>query len=511
MTQSRAPNILLITTDQQRGDCWGVAGRRVRTPYIDDLVRQGSYFPNAICPSPVCQPSRASILTGLLPRTHGVWDNGLDLDPTIAERGFAALLRARGYATGFVGKAHFTARLPYRPTGAPEDRTSPHDPEWRGPYMGFDHVELTLSGDMARAPYRPPFGQHYERWLYAGRDPDAVDALFNQRTVPEPVPIQTWHSAVPLAWHPSTWCAERSIDFIRRIAARREPFCLWMSFPDPHHPFDCPVPWSRAYHPDDVDLPVERTLDLDRRPWWHRASLEAEPEAATDWARTLRTGFTRVPVQTDLQLAHIIANYYGMISFIDDNIGRVIEELNRLGIRDNTVIVFTSDHGDWLGDHGLVLKGPMLYEGLLRVGCVLSGPGIPRASVIDDPISTIDLAATFVDLAGGAVPAGWHGRSLLPVIHADESRDHAYAEWDVHPSRVGVALALRTVRTRTLKLTVEANSGEGELYDLARDPHEMVNTFRDPAYAARRDALMAVIAARPDDVRDPLPEPIGIG
>jgi arylsulfatase A-like enzyme len=277
---------------------------------------------------------------------------------------------------------------------------------------------------------------------------------------------------------------------------------VWASFPDPHHPFDAPEPWSRLHHPDEVDLPPHRTLDLERRPWWHRQSLEGKPQIVPH-LRKIREEYSRIPLQTDRQLRELIANYYGMISLIDHNVGRILLHLEQLGLERDTLVVYSSDHGDWLGDHGLILKGPMAYEGLLRVGLIVKGPGVPAAKVVDAPVSTLDLPATFADFAGVGFSAA-HSRSLRKLIDTNaDSRDFAYSEWDLRASRSGVDLDLRTVRTRRHKLTVDLRSGAGELYDLHDDPHEMHNRFGDSPI---QDELMDMIRSRPDDAVPRLPQ-----
>ena len=186
----------------------------------------------------------------------------------------------------------------------------------------------------------------------------------------------------------------------------------------------------------------------------------------------------------DDALRAVIANYYGMVSLIDHQVGRIQNALREEGLADDTLVVFTSDHGEWLGDHGLMLKGPMFYEGLLRVGLLAQGPGVPAGRVVNDPVSTLDLAATFGDYAGTSIEAAAHSRSLRPLIEGQPgaTREHALNEWRLGTSRCGVALDLRAVRTRTAKLTLELGSGAGELYDLANDPHESENRFDDPAW-----------------------------
>jgi len=504
----RAPvgrmNILLITSDQHRGDCYGFEGRSVKTPHLDQLARDGTRFDACIAPNLICQPTRASILTGLLPMTHGVSDNGVDLDPKYGAKSFAAAFGRAGYDTALIGKAHFATSHTFAPTGTPECRASSADygPEWNGPYMGFDHVELMVEGHNNWPPMRPPHGQHYERWYHMNGGGDERTALYWKHLPPDTGAIETWNSALPVAWHNSTWVGNQTIEYLRQH--RDQPFCVWATFADPHHPFDAPEPWSRVHDPMTVELPPHRVLDLDRRPWWHRESLQGIPKNLPEAMIEHRKKITRLPVQTDEQLRAMIANYYGMIALVDHNVGRILIELESLGLDRDTLVIFTSDHGEWLGDHGLVLKGPMPYEGLLRVGFIVRGCGVPWGKVVHDPISTIDIAATVGDYADVPMPDARHSRSLRRLIEADDdSREFAYSEWSLRDSRFGVALDLRTVRTRRHKLTVERHSGAGELYDLGNDPNEMNNGFDDPSFAQVRQALEGMIASRPDDELSP--------
>ncbi len=510
------PNILLLTSDQHRGDCFGFEGRRVRTPHLDLLVRQGTRFSSCITPNVVCMPARASMLTGLLPLTHGTVDNGIDLNASVADQGFAGTLGRAGYRTAFIGKAHFSSNHSARPTGrcenVPSSRGFPD--EWHGPYMGFEHVELMQLGHNYWLPERPPGGMHYERWYHQDGLGDFKDALYRRHVGAPLSAAQTHASALPTVWHNSTWVGDRTVDYLRssgreRRAGAEQPFCAWASFADPHHPFDAPVPWSGLHHPQDVDLPAHRTLDLDRRPWWHRAALERAPRGPNS---SVREEYSRMPPQSDAQLRELIANYYGMISLVDHNVGRVLTTLKEEGLEGNTMVVFTSDHGEWLGDHGLVLKGPMFYEGLLRVGLIMRGPGVPAGTVVADPVSTIDLAATFGDYAGVPIASARHSTSLRPLMMGTvdaASRGHAYTEWRLGPSRCGVALDLRGVRTRDAKLTLEMGSGAGELYDLRDDPDECVNRFADPKARGLREELIQRLASRPDDILAAVSTPVG--
>ena len=493
------PNILLITSDQQRGDCFGFEGRAVKTPHLDQLARDGTRFSACITPNAVCQPARASILTGQLPLTHGVHDNGIDLDNRTGEAGFAGTLAKAGYDTAFIGKAHFATYHTFEPTGAPEccESSANFGSDWFGPYMGFEHVELMLAGHNFFLPEKPPRGQHYENWFYADGRGDERNSLYASNAGETHAAAQTFHSCLPTAWHNSTWTADRAIEWVKKRGDR--PFCAWVSIPDPHHPFDCPEPWSRLHHPEEIDLPQHRERDFDRRPWWHRASVESEPIGSADDVAVWK-GYSRIAPQNDRQLREIIANTYGMISLIDHNVGRILIALADAGLDANTLVIFTTDHGDWLGDHGLILKGPMMYEGLLRVGMIVRGPGVLQGQQIDVPVSTLDLAPTFFDYGDASAQLTQHGRSLKPMLDGKpETRDFAHSEWELSSGRVGLALSLRTVRTKTDKMTLDLKSGAGELYDLEDDPHEMENRFDDPAYSARQKELTEMIHARPDD------------
>jgi arylsulfatase A-like enzyme len=205
------------------------------------------------------------------------------------------------------------------------------------------------------------------------------------------------------------------------------------------------------------------------------------------------------------------ANYYGMISLLDNSVGRILDCVRDLGLERDTLVVFTTDHGEMLGNHGLYLKHPIAYEDLLRIGLIMRGPGVAAGGHVTEVVSTLDLAQTFQQVADVRARLPQQGESLMALAGgADAPRQGAWSEWHVHPSRCGVALKLRTVRTRTHKCSFELESGAGELYDLVNDPEEMHNRFDDPAYKGVREELTQMMHARPGSVRDPLAEPIGM-
>ena len=508
------PNIVFITSDQQRSDCYGFAGKSVKTPHLDKLRAEGMHFSSCITPAPVCQPARAAILTGKLPKTNGVKDNGIDLRPEVGGQSFAAALSEAGYQTALIGKAHFATTQTFTPQPTPECKSgsAEYPPSWTGPYMGFDYVELVTQGHWhkIRPPVLPPSGQHYENWFFNEVGGAEGFELWKSETQPNRGAAQTWASALPVAWHSSSWVGDRAIDWISK-QKEETPFCIWVSFPDPHHPFDCPEPWSMLHDPSDVELPEFLEKDLDRRPWWHRQSLEAEPEIKDPVLKKFRKQGSRMPDQSEEQLREMTANYYGMISLIDHNVGRIVNCLKEKGMLDNTIIIYTSDHGDHMGERGLYLKGPMLYDSLLNVGMIVRGPGVEPGGSNNQPVTTLDVGATFCEYAGTSMPAEAQSQSLKACFEGGASPHCAvYSEWDVAASRCGVRLDLRTVHTGDAKLTVELQSGAGELYDLTTDKNEMYNLWDDPQHAALQEKLEALLWARPGIELVEFDAPIGV-
>ncbi len=452
-------------------------------------------------------------MTGMLPYTHGVIDNGIDLPEKTGAMGFAAQLAVAGYKTALLGKAHLASKATFEPTGSPECQFSSanYDLDWFGPYMGFDHVELMVMGHFQRRlapnhhfllPFDPPHGQHFERWFHSRGNKGEARLRWKESSDGNGLlAAQTWNSSLPPAWHTSNWVADRSINFLESPERGDAPFCLWASFPDPHHPFDCPLPWNKLYDHREVDIPEHRFRDLESRPWWHQKlygnDREINPNEYTD--KKLGTA-ARMSAQTDEQLRYMTANYYGMISLLDHNIGRIIASLEELNLTENTIIIFTTDHGELLGDHGLILKGPTLYEGLTRVGLIVSGPNIAVNKIITEPVSTLDLAATFYDYGNVETPPGVQSQSLRNLLEGKhETRDVSYNEWRTGSDRYKITLDLRLVRTKRYKAIFELGSGSGEIYDLHNDPFEMVNLFNDAGYKKIQSELRGMMLQRPGE------------
>ena len=448
----------------------------------------------------MCQPARASILTGKFPYTHGVRDNGRDLDKKFVAEGLAGIFGSAGYHTHFIGKAHFATHETFAATGQAECYNSVGNlpADWDGPYYGFQKVLLMLRPHHHCVWQEPPHTLHYENALnFDGRGRQRWEQA-KVHAEPETSHFQVWRSALDDEWHSSSWIGDCAVELIEQ--AGDPPFLAWVSFPDPHPPFLAAQPWSAMYAPEEVDLPAHYETDLETRPWWHRAFIESPirksikrplAQGGVDWGQR--------GALNERQLRDVTAIYYGMISAIDHQVGRILGALDARGLLSNTLFVFTSDHGEWLGDHGLLLKGPMLYDGLLRVPCILAGPGVPSGLVIDDPVSTLDLRSTLADLCGLDV-ASDNGRSLCGLMNRQESRDFALNEWEVDQARSGISMDLTTIRTGRYRMSVDLRTDTGELYDLQEDPGETTNLFDDPARLRIRTEAMDMIRSRPDDM-----------
>ncbi len=504
---TKRPNVILITTDQQRGDCVGYDTRGVSTPHIDKLASTGTRFSTCITPHPMCQAARASILTGKLPYTHGVRDNGRNLEERYGNEGLGGIFSRAGYHTQFIGKAHLTTHETFEATGHAEcyNSVNQYPADWGGPYFGFQSVELLLRPHHHCVWSDPPYTLHYENYLNTdgqGRERwEKAKVHANPASLPDTTHLQVWRSALEDEWHSTPWIGDRTVELINSRAndAAAEPLFTWVSFPDPHPPFLAAEPWSSMYHPDEVDIAPHMDLDLDKRPWWHRAFLESpirknvkrpHAQGGQDWGESLAL--------TETQLRDITAVYYGMITAIDHQVGRIVDALDKSGELDNTIIIFTSDHGEWLGDHGLLLKGPMLYDGLLRVPYVMSGPAIPAGKCVDDPISTLDIRATLSQMCNLDASAD-NGTSLVGLMQGTATRDFALNEWEVDETRSGIGMDLTTVRSQRYRLSVDLRTDTGELYDMQEDPYEMNNLFDDTGHASTRAELMEMIHSRPDD------------
>lgn len=492
------PNVILFVTDQQRADHLGCYGHPVlRTPAIDGLARRGVAFDNCHVASPVCMPNRASLMTGRMPSLHGVRMNGVPLSTDAVT--FVDLLRDAGYRTALIGKSHlqnFTGQPAYgepRPerTGfhraggalaeasrhdyrAPAYRQeAPSSPSAAPPFYGFDHVDLvTGHGDAC--------GGDYARWL-SGREPDADRLLGPENQLPHDyVCPQAVRTALPEELYSTSYIAGQAVSWLD--AAGGAPFFLMVSFPDPHHPFNPPGRYWDAYRPEDMPVPAA----FERNDWTpppHVAALHRERDAGEAALQGMNSiGCT---LREALEARALTC---GMIEMIDDAVARVLAALERSGGAGRTVVAFTSDHGDHLGDHGLLLKGAEPYREITRVPLIWADPDGPSGLRREDMAQTVDIPATILERAHIEPFHGMQGKSLL----AGPVRDAAFIQYDhqrPHPG-LGGPPRVHSLVDRRWRLSVFDGQDRGELYDLEADPGEFRNLWDDPGAAAEKARLM---------------------
>jgi len=484
MPANSQPNLLLITSDQQHWSTLAIDNPRISTPNLDRLAREGMLLDRAYCPNPTCSPTRASIITGMYPAWHGCWTIGVMLPEDVPT--FGDVLQHEGYHTTLVGKAHFQPLASTPESPSIECHPTLRDLDfWRsfhGPWYGFEHIEVARGhADEHLA------GQHYAIWMEEKglkNWPDYFDEWPPNREAPQR--RHAWD--LPEELHYTTWTGERTIANLERHAAEEQPFCLWSSFHDPHPPYLVPEPWASMYRPEDMEPGELAEGELDLLPEHFRKTQEKDPDFSMYRETHGPHGFHSHLVDEAL-LRRNIATYYGMISFMDHWIGEILDSLERLGLAQNTLVVFTSDHGHFLGHHGLVAKGAFHLEDMLRVPMIVRWPGrVPAGRRSPALQSLVDLAPTFLTAAGTAVPGIMQGVSQLDVWRgrAESARDHIIVENRHEPTLVH----LRTYVDERYKITVYRDREYGELFDLQEDPGETRNLWDDPGSAALKCKLL---------------------
>lgn len=468
-------NVLLLHTDQQRADTLGCYGNAcAQTPNLDKLAREGVTFRHHYTSNPVCMPSRASLFTGRCLPAHGVIDNGIPLDPRVDTLP-AAFARA-GFDTFAAGKLHLT---PYQSPAHfqhPESLAAWENgcfANWDGPYYGFQHVRLVLGhGESTAHPARA----HYGQWL-STHHPGTFNAKGNASSTP-PIYPGTYPSRIPSESHYTTYVANQIIQFLETRDSG-QPFFVFAGFSDPHAPFTPPAEWAARF--ENTQIPPYPTLwdEYELRPEFYNAILSGNcfPKDG---------GAQRAPEGEPLQA--ILRNTFAMIAFIDDAIGRILQTLTRLGLDQDTIVAFTSDHGDFLGEHGLLYKAQLPFASLMRVPFILRAPGITPATT-HAPMGNIDVMPTLLDLAGVPIPQTLQGRSYRPLLTGEQNRIHEFTlscGWSKEsPNYRHISL-----HNDTWRLTWWPGINDGELYDLRADPHEFDNVFHADEYLAERGWLM---------------------
>jgi arylsulfatase A-like enzyme len=494
--------ILFITTDQMRFDAIGANGQSIaRTPNIDALARAGINYTRCHAQNVVCMPARATMITGQYVSTHGVWMNGVPLPadaPSVARH----LQEKKNYRTALIGKAHFEPFIDLQQQFYENRMANLHE---FGPHRGFDHMELAAHG--ARGLL------HYPRWLMENH-PEVLENFYpvlgpnlhqNSFGGGDTNAVQVKHNKTPRDLYHTDWIAERVVAYLDSLDANEDWF-VWMSFPDPHHPWDPPqseigrVKWrdipAPAGYPDSREKIDAILSDKPRhwREWWTGERVTCF-EAPPDWIPSSLT--------TD-QLREIDAMTHVKNELIDEAVGRVMNTVKARGWDDDTDVFFTTDHGEFQGDFGLLFKGPHHVDSLMRLPMIwrpAPNAGVEPAT-IDAPVGQVDFAPTFCEIAGVA-PGEWMEGSMLPRDAKEGAgREAVFTEWD---SEFGdVSVSLRTLYRDGWVVTAYGKSSiydgsEGELYDLANDPRQWRNLWNEPSAAAMKRDLL-------DDLRTRTPK-----
>jgi arylsulfatase A-like enzyme len=490
MQEQRRPNVLILHTDQQRYDSLGCTGNpHAVTPHLDRLAEDGMLFTRHISAHPVCMPSRASLLTGLSLLAHGVSTNGIPLwrlaeddvpapcnriyekmfgkpfprsIPTLAD-----MLQEAGYATACLGKMHLQPHMAHARFGFQDNyawQSLPENADWQGPFYGFQTCRLTL-GHGERPCHLD--GGHYARWLHAQHPEIARDVMAGKGRTQKPgVAGDIYLSPLPSELHNSSWLADEAC---RVIDAAQDPFFLFVGFPDPHHSWTPPVDVGREF--EDGPYPAFTPL---------AAALRGKPDAIR---RSLQRNHAP---EADCIQAYRHTN--AMLHLIDRAVGRIVERLKHQGLYDDTIIVFTSDHGDFLGDYHCLRKDDLPYRCLLHVPFILKTADTDAAGRrIDTPMSGIDVVPTLLGLLGLDAPARLQGSNVFVGPSSDR---RAF----VSTHKDGTGGAAMTIFDDRFRYTLFPHTGEEELYDHEDDPRELCNLAGQTAYnstiKARREEVL---------------------
>lgn len=437
------PNVLLLVSDDQRPDTIAALGNEhISTPNLDALAKGGCVFSRAICANPICTPSRAEILTGCSGFRNGVLDFGKPIDPDLTP--WARAMQSAGYRTGYVGKWHNSGRPSTHGYQESVGLYAGGGGKWWQPQK--DHNGREVTG--------------YRGWIFQTDD---------RQLQPE--------KGVGLTPDISAKFADSAIEFIARRS--EQPFFLHVNFTAPHDPLLMPPGFEDRYRAD--QLPVPRNF-LPAHPFDH-GNFDGRDEKLLPWPRTKQAVLDELAV------------YYAVISHMDQQIGRICDTLKENGQWDNTIVVFTSDHGLGVGSHGLRGKQNM-YEHTIGVPLLMRGPGIPAGEQRGAQLYLRDLYPTICDLTGVAIPASVEGKSFAGVIagKVEQTHPHVFGYFRTFQ---------RMIRTDRWKLIYYPHLDRYQLFDLKHDPFELNDLAAEAKTADVREQLSRELLAWQRQMKDP--------
>ncbi|MHA1683020.1 MAG: sulfatase family protein [Promethearchaeota archaeon] len=491
------PNILLITADQMRADCLQAVNPTIRTPNLQRLVDRGILFTKAYAPTPVCLPCRASILTGQFPSTHGAMHNESHL-PQDYPSDLSKILSRAGYETRIIGKSHLnTMHDKTSPESAPHVFNYDHFRKWNGPWYGFKRADICVGHTTERIAA----SMHYGAWLEdKGVD---IQKYFGNTGYAD---YGTWD--LPVEYHANAWIYECFSNAIDSRKAGDNPFFYWINFPDPHNPCFVPEPWASMYDPSEIKTHGFKTGEpgsFATKPPFYAEIVEDKGSYKSKPSDPGLPGPGNVSSLqwNEKEVRENAAHYYGMVSFMDSTIGKIIDKLSVEEL-ENTIIVFTADHGDFLGDHGLFWKSIVSFEEAMNVPLIVSYPALlPRGIKSNSLHSLIDLAPTFVHMAGMDIPASFEGVNQLPtwLDPAKSQREDVMVEERPYNTDFNV----RVLITPEYKFCFYPSRDYGELYDVKKDPDQIHNLWGDEGFTGVVMKLMTRLLSYTLNKRNPNP------
>lgn len=430
------PNILILMPDQLRADCMSCAGHpNIKTPNMDRLAVEGMRFTQAATVSPICMPARASFASGLYPHNHGMWTNSGEM-PADDETFFQLLQRA-GYYTAHIGKADY---YPHWSVNHLRER------EWYMHARGLEYVH-EVKGPHAScdsSSYMTDYWESKNLWEIYQQDYRERDEAGDGMVRPSPLPVEDFLDS---------YVGRQAVNFIRNYQETR-PLCLFVGFGGPHEPWDAPGEYALIYNPAKMPSPIPVTKRSRHLP---------------DWIND-KEDFRVWPPEALANIPKIQANYYGKISLIDDWVGKILEAYSNRGWLDDLLVVFWSDHGEMLGDHGRFYKSTF-FESVVKVPLILRWPGRISVNTVSSSLAEItDVFPTLLEAVKCPSSHRCLGRSLWPVIHSPEAKIHDFQLSEIYEEGHHIM-----IRSRTRKYVVDGEARGFMLYDLENDPYEHNN------------------------------------
>jgi arylsulfatase A-like enzyme len=497
------PNILFITTDQQHPDALGMFDERFRTPHLDRLAIDGMTFTRSYSSCPLCTPARATWLTGQYPFTHGAWSIGTNLDPHALS--LPKLLKEQaGYRTAIIGKSHLQAGgQPKNIEGENCRNDTTYFRAWDGPWYGFDFARINIGH--VDAPQSA--SMHYRAWLEE-RGVE-IDRYFRSTEDNKIGPCE-WD--LPLENHPSTWVADTAIEYLEDHAKHHadRPCYVNVNFPEPHRPFKVSQPWYDRFSDTKVGAPNRRWEEWSDKSTLYRAYINGRvrdlewhdhvpPPSMAEPGRYVRP---ELADRYDEEEIGRIRVYSAMVGLVDDRIGAVLDALERQGMANNTLVLCTSDHGEYLGEHFIWGKGAAHYDSCVRVPMIAKWPGhTPHGVRSSSLISNVDIAPTLLDAANLAIPAEMQGVSFTETFADASAAKRTGVLIDNRAERDLYVNSWITGRYRLSVYHIRSDQNEIELFDLEEDPNEYENlASAKPALVAE---LMAELLAERSNIAAP--------